>query len=65
LKAAIKHLRKAIDFMRKDNSFEQLSSGFGAQTYEETIELLIIGIESYINKNEFDDRIAKIRWEND
>jgi hypothetical protein len=37
--------------MRNANEFEQLGSGYSAETYEETINVLIKGIKDYMTRN--------------
>lgn len=44
---AVKHLKLAVEKM-KEVEFDQLGSGYNLETYEETINCLIKGIESYL-----------------
>ena len=47
LDRAIKYLKLAIASMKEAIGFDQLASGYGPETYEETIKVLIKGIEDY------------------
>lgn len=47
LDGAINYLKGAIVSMRNANGFEQLDSGYTPETYEETINTLIEGIQLY------------------
>lgn len=47
LDEAVKCLMLAKDRMAEAFGFLQLTSGYGAETYEETIDVLIKGIRDY------------------
>ena len=50
LEMAIKALRMALRSMVFANGFHEYTSGYYAETYEETIKSLILGIKDYLNK---------------
>ena len=44
-------LVNSIELMRKANDFQELASGYGAETYGETITNLIKGITGYLRRS--------------
>jgi len=46
-----RNLLHAIKMMMDANDFQELASGYGAETYRETIENLIDGIEDYLRRS--------------
>ena len=60
LEYAKAHFKKGLKWLIDANGWDQLGSGYGVETYNETIKFLIKGIEDYQKKEkEIEEIIQK------